>query len=304
MSNYILSAIGNTPLIPIPYANFNNVPLYAKAEYYNPSGSVKDRAAKAIIENALAQGLLENKTLIDATSGNTGLAYACIAASLGMQIELALPENASIERKKMLGVYGAKVHYTDKFEGTDGAQRFVQKKIEESPHLYYYPDQYNNDANWQAHYAGTGPEIWQQTKQQVSHFCAGVGTTGTFIGTSRFLKKKEVRCIQIQPDNPMHGLEGWKHLDTALVPGIYDSSVADEHIEVSTENAFSYAIACSRYLGLLLSPSAAANIYSALKIAKSIKKGCVVTIIADNGMKYLNDKFWSNNDYFIENPFN
>ena len=306
MSNYILDAIGNTPLIPIPYANFNKVPVYAKAEYYNPSGSVKDRAAKGMIEAALKNSLLKDKILIDATSGNTGIAYAMIAASLGIKIELALPENASPERKQILKFYGAHIHYTSKFDGTDGSQKFVQEKIQQEPEKYYYPDQYNNEANWKAHYNTTGPEIWKQTQKKVTHFCAGLGTTGTFIGTSRFLKQQNqnIECIEIEPDNPLHGLEGWKYLATAMVPGIYDKNVADRRLEINTEDAFSYTIACAQYLGLLISPSAAANIFCALKIAKELKEGVVVTILADNGMKYLNDNFWNNNAYFISNPFN
>ncbi len=304
----IIDAIGNTPLIPIIIPEtipglFSSllkkpkVKVYAKAEYYNPGGSVKDRPVKAMIQAALKEGSLKNKTLIDATSGNTGIAYAMLGSYLKIPIELALPENASPERKKILELYGVKIHYTSKFEGTDGAQKFVKDLVSRNSENYYYPDQYNNEHNWQAHYNTTGPEIWEQTHGKVTHFCTGIGTSGTFIGTSRFLKSKNVQCYQILPDNPLHGLEGWKHLETAMVPGIYDASVADRTIEVSTEGAFSFAVYAARHMGLLISPSAAANIYVALQLALEIDEGCIVTVLPDNAMKYLNDHFWKDEAY-------
>ncbi len=299
----LLDLIGNTPLITISHKKAKSVPIYAKAEYYNPGGSVKDRPVKAMLQAALKEGLLENKKLIDATSGNTGIAYAMMGAALGIEVELAVPENASAERKRILELYGAKIHYTSRLEGTDGAQRFASALVQEQSASYYYPDQYNNEHNWKAHFDSTGPEIWEQSKGQVTHFCAGIGTSGTFVGTSRFLKEKGVKCIEVLPDNPMHGLEGWKHLETAIVPGIYDPKLAERRIEFSTEDAFSYAIAAARYLGLLLSPSAGANLGAALRLAQELDHACIVTIFPDNALKYLKDDFWSQDAYHIPNPF-
>ena len=297
----LIELIGNTPLIFFDFYKLfginKNVKIYAKAEYFNPGGSVKDRPVKNMIFSALSSNLLKNKILIDATSGNTGIAYAMIAASLQIPIELALPENASHERKKILELYGVKIHYTSKLEGTDGAQNFVKELVSKNPNLYYYPDQYNNENNWKAHYTTTGPEIWEQTSEKVTHFCCGIGTSGTFIGTSKFLKTKGVKCFEITPNNPIHGLEGWKHLETAIVPGIYDPKIADKKIEVGTEDAFSFAIFLARKTGFLLSPSASANLFVALTIAKNLDEGSVVTILPDNAMKYLNDPFWNNKIY-------
>lgn len=303
MLNSLFDLIGNTPLIKIRHWKMEQVALYAKAEYLNPGGSVKDRAVKAILKDALARDLLQGRTLIDATSGNTGIAYAMLGAELNIPVELAIPENASQERKQMLQLYGAKLHYTSRMEGTDGAQGYVADLIAKHPERYFYPDQYNNESNWKAHYQTTAPEIWEETGGKVTHFCAGIGTSGTFTGVSRFLKPKGVRSIQALPDNPLHGLEGWKHLKTALVPGIYDASLADRTIEVATESAYSYAVAAARYLGLLLSPSAAANLWSALQLAEELEKGLIVTVIPDNALKYLEQEFWTNRDYHIPNPF-
>ena len=299
----LLDLVGNTPLLEITQSVNKDVTLYAKLEWYNPSGSVKDRAARAIILSALDNGLLTNKVLIDATSGNTGLAYAMMCSFLRIPLELVLPENASKERKQLITNYGIKVYYSSALEGTDGAQAYVKTLINEKPDRYYYPDQYNNDNNWQAHVKTTGPEIWDQTDGNVTHFVSGLGTTGTFVGTSRFLKEKGVHCLAVQPDNPMHGLEGWKHLDTALRPGIYDDTVADSHVQVSTETAYSYTKAASRFLGLQISPSSAANLVAAMDLVKTLDSGCVVTIFPDNAMKYLNERFWDDHDYDIENPF-
>ena len=302
-SSSIIELIGNTPLIQIPYPSNQDVFVYAKAEYLNPGGSVKDRAVRAILKDALDKGLLTGKRLIDATSGNTGIAYAMLGAELGIPVELALPENASEERKKILSLYGAKIHYTSRMEGTDGAQRFVSELVQKHPQEYYYPDQYNNENNWKAHLETTGPEIWEQTEGKITHFCTGIGTSGTFMGTSRFLKPKGVLCVQVLPDHPLHGLEGWKHLETAVVPGIYDPRLADRSMEVSTEKAYSYAIAASCYLGLLLSPSSAANLEASLRLASELSQGIVVTVFPDNALKYLNEEFWTNRDYHIPNPF-
>ena len=333
MAKHLFDLVGNTPLLEISHPRSAETKLYAKAEYFNPGGSVKDRPVRSILQDALRRGWIGQnlskqmlarslgssniaqhahknqspqlpQTLIDATSGNTGIAYAMLGASIGLDIELALPENASEERKQILQLYGAKLHYTSPLEGTDGAQKYVAQLVQEQSDRYYYPDQYNNDNNWMSHHETTGPEIWEQSQGRVTHFCAGIGTSGTFVGTSRFLKTKDVYCVEVLPDNPMHGLEGWKHLDTAIVPGIYDATLADERRSVSTEDAFAYAIAASRYLGLLLSPSSAANLYVALHLAQTLKEGSVVvTIFPDNAMKYLKDRFWSNHDYIIPNPF-
>ncbi len=295
--------VGNTPLISIRHPKDDSVQILAKCEWMNPSGSVKDRAAYSIFKHAFDTGLLDNKILIDATSGNTGLAFAMLGAYFQIPVELALPENASLERKLLIKNYGAKIHLTSPLDGTDGSQRYVQKLVNQYPDTYYYPDQYNNENNWKAHFLGTGPEIWRQTNGQATHFVAGLGTSGTFVGTSSFLKQHDVTCIAVQPDNPMHGLEGWKHMDTALVPGIYRPELADIHLTVSTERSFGIARAAFCHLGLSLSPSAAANLAAALKISESLEKGVVVTVFPDNASKYLQDKFWDEDDYIIENPF-
>lgn len=299
----LLSFVGNTPLINIPHKYSPNVSLFAKLEWFNPTGSVKDRAAKAIIESGLESKALVNKILIDATSGNTGISYAAFGGNLTIPVELALPENASPERKHILTQYGAKLHLTSPMEGTDGAQRFVQELVNKYPDRYFYPDQYNNDNNWRAHFETTGPEIWRQTEETVTHFVAGLGTSGTLIGTTKYLQPKGVHCVSVQPDNPMHGLEGWKHMQTAVVPGIYNAALADEEMTVSTELSFSYARAATRFLGLHLSPSSAANLLAAMTVVKRLDSGTVVTVFPDNAMKYLQDSFWSDDSYLIENPF-
>ena len=299
----LIDCVGNTPLLKIKHLNDVKVSLFGKLEYMNPSGSVKDRPARAMLLDAVEKGLLESRTVIEATSGNTGIALAMMAAELKVPIEIALPENASPERKTILAAYGAKLHFTDPLEGTDGAQRFTAARCQEYPEKYVYLDQYNNDRNWQSHFETTGPEIWEQTRGAVTHFVTGLGTTGTFIGVSRFLKRKGVHCVAVHPNNPMHGLEGWKHLETAIVPGIYDPNVADENIDVDTEDAFRYAKAASLFLGLYISPSAAANMFAAMRYAQQLTHGTVVTIITDSALKYLHQQFWTEDDYTIENPF-
>jgi cysteine synthase B len=298
----IIDNVGNTPCIEIPCKK-SGVRIFAKCEWFNPSGSVKDRAAANMIKEGLAAGEIEGKTLIDATSGNTGIAYALYGASLGIPVELALPENASEERKLILRNYGVKLHLTSGLEATDGAQRFVDQLVSENQGRYFFPNQYANDHNWKAHVKSTGPEIWHQTKQAVTHFVAGLGTTGTFVGTSRFLQPKGVHCISVQPNTPMHGLEGWKHMETAIVPEIYDAGIADDQLVADTARSYELAKAASRYLGLMLSPSAAANLDAAMQLAEQINKGVIVTVFADNALKYLTDQFWSDDAYIIENPF-
>ncbi len=293
------SAVGNTPLIRLRTITKNlpeNVEVYAKAEHLNPGGSVKDRAALAMILAGEKSGeLTKNKTILDATSGNTGIAYAMIAAARGYKVALTLPSNASAERKRILKLYGAEIIETDPMNGTDGAQIKAKELVAEFPDRYFYPDQYNNENNWKAHHETTAPEIWAQTNGEITHFVAGLGTTGTFIGTTRRLKElnPKIQAISMQPDSPLHGLEGMKHLETAIVPGIYDASVADENVEVATEDAQEMTRRLAREEGLFVGVSAAANVFAALRIAEKLKeKAVIVTILCDGGGKYLNDKFW------------
>jgi cysteine synthase B len=294
----VLELIGNTPLIGFRRVTRSLAPgvrVFAKAEWYNPGGSVKDRAAMSMILDGERRGLLtRDKIIIDATSGNTGIAYAMICAERGYKLRVALPANASAERKQSLQAYGAELLLTDPTESTDGAQKFVRRLVDENPDKYFYPDQYNNDANWKAHYETTGPEIWQQTDGQVTHFIAGMGTSGTFMGTSRRLKKYNpaIQCISMQPDSPLHGLEGMKHMQTALVPGIYDPALADDQVEVSTEDAHKMVLRLAREEGLLVGVSAGANLVAALNVASRLKEGVVVTIFSDSAAKYLSESFW------------
>ena len=295
----VLDLIGNTPLLSFKRVTRDLSPgvrVYAKAEWYNPGGSVKDRAALAMIVDGERRGLLtRDKTIIDATSGNTGIAYAMIAAERGYKVTLAMPRNASAERKQSLHAYGAELILTDPTESTDGAQRLVRKMVDENPDKYFYPDQYNNDANWRAHYETSGPEIWKQTDGQVTHFVSGMGTSGTFMGVTRRLKKYNpaIQCISMQPDSPLHGLEGMKHMASALVPGIYDPGVADANVEVSTEDAHAMVLRLAREEGLLVGVSSGANLVAALQVAAKLKEGVVVTIFCDSAAKYLSESFWT-----------
>ena len=281
--------VGNTPLVRLgKLLDHPRVQLWAKQEWHQLSGSVKSRAAYFIIMDALQKGALdESKTLLDATSGNTGIAYAAIGAALGIRVALCLPENASKERKDILQSLGAEIIYTSKFEGTDGAQEVAADLAQTHPDKYFYADQYKNENNWKAHYHTTGEEIIRQVPH-LTHFVAGLGTTGTFIGTSRKLREynSDIQCISFQPDNPMHGLEGWKHLETATVPRIYDPLVADQNIEVSTEESYEMLKKVYRDEGLLISPSSAANLAGAVKLANTIDKGTIVTVLPDNADKY------------------
>jgi cysteine synthase B len=271
------------------------VELLAKAEWYNPGGSVKDRAALGMILEGERRGLLtKDKIIIDATSGNTGIAYAMIAAERGYRVTLAMPKNASAERKQSLLAYGAQLILTDPTESTDGAQRYVRKIVDAEPGKYFYPDQYNNPANWRAHYETTAMEIWRQTDGRITHFVTGVGTSGTFVGVTRRLKElnPEIRCISMQPDAPLHGLEGLKHMATALVPGIYDESLADQQIEVDTERAHQMVLRLAREEGFLVGVSSGANLCAAMQVASQVKQGVVVTIFCDSAAKYLSESFW------------
>jgi S-sulfo-L-cysteine synthase (O-acetyl-L-serine-dependent) len=299
ISGVLLEQIGHTPLLRIDSALRHRIPeqveIYAKAEWHNPGGSVKDRAALSMIRDGELNGTLTNdRIIIDATSGNTGIAYAMIGAALGYRVRLAVPANASPERKQLLRLYGADVLFTDPLEGTDGAQRIVRDIVARDPERYFYPDQYNNPANWQAHYRTTAPEIFSQTQGAVTHFIAGLGTSGTFIGTSRKLKELNpaIRCISFQPDTPLHGLEGLKHLETAIVPGIYDPHLADEQIEVSTDDAHAMARFLARSHGMLVGVSSAAAAVACARYAQSLTHGVIVTVFPDHGTRYLHDKFW------------
>ncbi len=292
------SQIGNTPLVSFPNIfRKENVLIYAKKEWEQLSGSVKARAAFAIFRDAIEKKqLYPGKILLDATSGNTGIAYARIGRSLGIPVSLCLPENASSERKSILRKLGVDLILTSRFEGTDGAQEVARQLAEKSPDLYFYADQYKNENNWKAHFDGTAVEILKELPH-ITHFVTGLGTTGSFVGTGRRLKKENpnIRLISLEPDNPLHGLEGWKHLETAIVPGIYDASIADENLQISTEEAYEMIVKVKEKEGLLLSPSSAANLVGAIRVASSIEKGIVVTLLPDNGDKYgeLNKKLFN-----------
>jgi cysteine synthase B len=294
----VLELIGNTPLLSFRHlaAEVAPVEIYAKAEWYNPGGSVKDRAAMAMVLDGERRGLLtRDKILIDATSGNTGIAYAMICAERGYRVKLALPQNASEERKQNLLAYGAELELTDPTGGTDSAQRHVKDLVTADPDKYFYPDQYNNDANWRAHYETTAMEIWRQTGGRVTHFVTGLGTTGTFMGVTRRLKElnPKIRCISMQPDGPLHGLEGLKHLETAIVPGIYDSKLPDDEIAVDTEHAHAMALRLAREEGVLVGVSSGGNMVAAMQVASELKQGgVVVTIFCDSAAKYLSESFW------------
>lgn len=296
---FLEAAVGNTPLIRLRSVTrdlADNVEVYAKAEYLNPGGSVKDRAALAMILAGEASGeLTKEKTIVDATSGNTGIAYAMLGAARGYPVTLVLPKNASEARKRIVKLYGAEIIETDQMSGTDGAQIVARELAEKEPNKYFYPDQYNNEANWKAHFATTAPEIWWQTQGRVTHFVAGLGTTGTFIGTARRLKEfnPDLYALSIQPESPLHGLEGMKHLDTAIVPGIYDARVADENSTVSTEDAQAMTRRLAREEGLFVGPSAGANVFASIELAMKLDSDAViVTILCDGGGKYLDEDFW------------
>ena len=301
----LLAGIGNTPLLPLDaltrdlHRDLANLELWGKAEWYNPGGSVKDRAAARIVAEARRAGkLAPGKILLDSTSGNTGIAYAMLGAALGFPVTLCVPENISPERKRILQAYGANIIYTDPAEGSDGALKIARQYAEGRPDLYFYADQYSNDANWRAHYETTANEIWQQTLGSITHFVAMLGTTGTFVGTTRRLKELNptIRCISLQPDSAFHGIEGAKHLPSAIVPPIYDSSLADENLEIATEDAHAMARRLAREQGLLVGVSAAAALVGSLQVAERLKidqSATIVTILADSGEKYLSERFWN-----------
>jgi cysteine synthase B len=306
----LLDRIGNTPLIKLDRltAHLPGVQLYGKAEWLNPGGSVKDRAASSIVYDAIAKGLLtpahtsaqplgqpRGRTLLDATSGNTGIAYAMLGAALGFRVQLCMPANVSIERKRILAAYGAEVVATDPADGSDGAIRKAREVIAEHPDEYFYADQYGNNNNWLAHYRTTAPEIWQQTEGQVTHFVAALGTSGTFMGTTRRLREfnPAIQCISMQPDSPFNGLEGLKHMATAIVPPIYDPNLADRNIDMATERAYAMAKWLGRNQGLLIGVSAAAALEVAEAEHAAGREAVVVTILCDSADKYLSERFWA-----------
>ncbi|MBN4072546.1 PLP-dependent cysteine synthase family protein [Crocinitomix catalasitica] len=288
--NQIEDRIGNTPLLDISDISPNpNVKIYAKAEWNQLGGSVKARAAYRIIRHALEDGRLNaEKELLDASSGNTAIAYATIAKEIGLRTTLVIPENAGAERKNILIKLGANLVFSSPFEGTDGAQQLAKQIFMAMPSKYFYADQYNNQDNWEAHFYGTAPEIIQQSKGAITHFVAALGTTGTFTGVGRFLKKyyPKVKLIQLQPNNPMHGLEGWKHLETAKVPGIFDDELADENLEIDSEEALKMIKRIYELFNIKVSPSAAAAVVGTIETANKIQHGVIVTTLADNGDKY------------------
>lgn len=293
----ITCRIGNTPLLRISTISeeVKPVEVFAKAEWFNPAGSVKDRAALNMIFDGEKSGdLTKEKTLLDATSGNTGIAYAMIGATLGYEVKLVIPGNAGSLFKQILQAYGAQLVFSNPQHGSDGAIREAIRLYEEAPEKYFYPDQYNNPANWLAHYEGTGAEIMQQTNGEVTHFIAGLGTSGTFIGAGRRLKEfdEEIQLISVQPDSPFHGLEGLKHMDSAIVPGFYDADLADLNLEISTEEAQIMVKRLAKEEGLLVGISSGAVMAAALKVAKSISSGVIVVIFADSAHKYFDQTFW------------
>ncbi|MGA2438934.1 MAG: pyridoxal-phosphate dependent enzyme [Acidobacteriaceae bacterium] len=301
----LLDRIGNTPLLALPRltAHLPGVQILGKVEWVNPGGSIKDRAAASIVLDAEKRGLIQfrqrnGRILLDATSGNTGIAYAMLGAALGFPVTLCVPSNVSEERKHILDAYGAEVIWTDPADGSDGAIRKARAMIAAEPDRYYYADQYGNPQNWQAHYRTTANEIWKQTEGQVTHFIAGLGTSGTFMGTTRRLKELNpaIQCISMQPDSPFNGFEGLKHMATAIVPQIYEASLADTNIFMETERAYDMACELGRRDGLLVGVSAAGAVTASLQIAeqeaRAGREAVIVTILSDSADKYLSERFW------------
>jgi len=313
----ILERIGNTPLVRLDELtqHLPGIQILGKAEWANPGGSIKDRAASFIIKDAIARNLItpgdrHSKGLLDATSGNTGIAYAMLGSALGFPVTLCMPSNVSPERKQYLAAYGANIIWTNPSEGSDGAIRMARQLAAADPavqdkdpaiqdkHKYFYADQYSNDQNWLAHYHTTGPEIWQQTEHQLTHFIAGLGTSGTFMGTTRRLRELNpaIRCISMQPASAFNGLEGLKHMATAIVPRIYDATLADENIPMETELAYKMCLRLARRSGILIGISAAANVATALQVAErehaAGREAIIVTILCDSAEKYMSERFW------------
>jgi cysteine synthase B len=293
----LLDTIGRTPLLRLTRlaSATPGVEIYAKAEFQNPGGSVKDRAASSIIRDAERTGRLRpGATILDATSGNTGIAYAMIAAARGYKLKLFVPGNVTAERLRTLRAYGADVVVTNPMEGTDGAIREARRVHAAAPDEFFYADQYNNDANWRAHYETTGPEILEQTDGRVTYFVAGLGTSGTFVGTGRRLRafRSDIKLISVQPESPLNGIEGLKHMETAIRPGIYDDTLADEDLRVSTERAHALTRQLATEEGLLVGVSSGAALAAALDVASRLREGVIVTIFPDSGTRYLTESFW------------
>ncbi len=298
----LLERIGNTPLVRLDEltTTMPGIQILGKAEWANPGGSVKDRAASAIVADAMRRNLIgPNQSLLDATSGNTGIAYAMLGSALHFPVTLCMPSNVSPERKKYLAAYGANIVWTDPAEGSDGAIRMARKLAAEAPDSYYYANQYGNDNNWLSHYHTTANEIWAQTDHQVTHFVAGLGTSGTFMGTTRRLRElnPRIQCISMQPDSAFNGLEGLKHMATAIVPPIYDPSLADENIDLETERAYAMCLRLARRSGILVGISAAGNVATALEIGereyRAGREAVIVTILCDAAEKYMSERFWT-----------
>ncbi|TMD96953.1 MAG: cysteine synthase family protein [Chloroflexi bacterium] len=301
----ITDEIGNTPLLRIHLFDeaAPGVEIYAKAEFMNPGGSVKDRPALRMIEEGERSGrLTRDKVILDSTSGNTGIAYAMIGAAKGYRVKLVMPTNVSEERKQLVTAFGAEIEYSDALEGSDGAILLARQMRDADPDRYFMPDQYNNDANWRAHYDGTGLEIWEQTGGRVTHFIAGLGTSGTFVGTSRRLKElsSAIRCISVEPDEPWHGLEGLKHMETSIVPGIYDASIADANVGVATEAAYEVARRLATTEGILIGHSSGAALFVAGRegaaLAAAGQGGVIVIVFADGGDRYLSSGLYRQRD--------
>jgi S-sulfo-L-cysteine synthase (O-acetyl-L-serine-dependent) len=298
----ILDRIGNTPLVRLDRLtdHLPGIQIVGKAEWTNPGGSVKDRAASSIVVDAMKRGLLgDGQRLLDATSGNTGIAYAMLGAAMRFPVTLCMPSNVSEERKRYLRAYGAEVVWTNPADGSDGAIRKAREMIAAEPEKYYYADQYSNDENWRAHYRTTANEIWEQTEGQVTHFVAALGTSGTFMGTTRRLKElnPKIQCVSMQPDSPFNGLEGLKHMATAIVPKIYDPELADQNIEMATERAYAMAKFLGRQQGVLVGVSAAAATAAAVQLAEAEaakgREAVIVTILCDGADKYMSERFWA-----------
>jgi cysteine synthase B len=294
----LLQRIGNTPLLRFQRITRNSegVEVLAKAEWVNPGGSVKDRAAVSIVADAMGTGKLgPGKTLLDSTSGNTGIAYAMLGAAEGFPVTLCIPGNVSAERARIVRFYGAEIVFTDPAEGSDGALCKARELAAAEPQKYFYADQYSNDANWRAHYCGTAEEIWRQTEGSITHFVAMLGTSGTFVGTARRLKElnRNIRCISLQPDSPFHGIEGAKHMPSSIVPQIYDAAVASDNLFISTEESYAMIKRLAREEGLLVGISAAAAMVGSLRVAEEIERDSVIaTIFPDGADRYLSERFW------------
>ena len=298
--NSVLELVGNTPLVKLDKSlpediKKKNIEIYAKLESYNPGGSVKDRPATRMIVEAIQSGkLTKDKIILDATSGNTGIALAMVGTALGYRVELAMPSNVSEERKKIIQAYGAKIHFTDPLQSTDGAILYVRELVKKYPEKYFYIDQYNNDANWRSHFYSTAVEIWNQTEGRITHFIAGIGTGGTIMGTGRRLKifNPDIQIIGVQPDSPFHGIEGLKYIETSIKPGIFDENRLDRTMFIDTDSSYEKARKLARDEGIFVGQSSGAAFEAAVRLAREINQGVIVFICPDGGEKYLTTALW------------